>query len=113
MKFPHCVTHNEFYNESKFLTFPHCVKNSLLIVLFSQILTCMNGFLQISHFFLYRIVQQEQETFDHYFHANQQEDETGENVNILNLENDWEELENDVDELATQIQVPKFKQSFT
>ena len=33
-------------------------------------------------------------------------------MNILNLENDWEELENDVDELATQIQVPKSKQSF-
>ena len=32
-------------------------------------------------------------------------------MNILNLENDWEELANDVDELATQIQVPKSKQS--
>ena len=65
--------------------------------------------------FLFRIVQQTQETFDHYFHANQEhfeEEEIGENVNILNLENDWEELENDVDELATQIQVPKSKQSF-
>ena len=108
------------FGESEFLIFPHCEKNSVFFphcALFPNfdmhewILANFTFFC-----FLYRIVQQTQETFDHYFHANQEqhfEEETGENVNILNLENDWEELENDVDELATQIQVSKSKQSFT
>ena len=131
MKFPHCVPHflnknplisRNIFCESEFLIFPHCEKNSVffphcdLFPNFDMHEWILANFTFFS--FLYRIVQQTQETFDHYFHANQkqhfeEEEEIGENVNILNLENDWEELENDVDELATQIQVPKSKQSFT